>query len=110
MFPSELGSRRKCWGNGAGDRIRTGDINLGKVALYQLSYSREAHCKSHEANFVIARGRTSPKANFIVARGMEYCQTACNTIPLRTRTLTNLWLYPIFTVTQHRFPNHFELI
>jgi hypothetical protein len=29
---------------GAGDRIRTGDINLGKVALYQLSYSREASC------------------------------------------------------------------
>src|SRR5260370_29085247 len=28
------------WGNGAGDRIRTGDIDLGKVALYQLSYSR----------------------------------------------------------------------
>ena len=27
-------------GNGAGDRIRTGDIDLGKVALYQLSYSR----------------------------------------------------------------------
>jgi hypothetical protein len=26
--------------DGAGDRIRTGDINLGKVALYQLSYSR----------------------------------------------------------------------
>ncbi len=26
--------------NGAGDRVRTGDINLGKVALYQLSYSR----------------------------------------------------------------------
>ena len=25
---------------GAGDRIRTGDINLGKVALYQLSYVR----------------------------------------------------------------------
>src|SRR5437763_1303541 len=24
----------------AGDRIRTGDIDLGKVALYQLSYSR----------------------------------------------------------------------
>jgi hypothetical protein len=28
--------------NGAGDRIRTGDIDLGKVALYQLSYSRVA--------------------------------------------------------------------
>jgi hypothetical protein len=27
-------------GDGAGDRIRTGDIDLGKVALYQLSYSR----------------------------------------------------------------------
>ena len=25
---------------GAGDRVRTRDINLGKVALYQLSYSR----------------------------------------------------------------------
>ncbi len=25
---------------GAGDRVRTGDIDLGKVALYQLSYSR----------------------------------------------------------------------
>ena len=31
--------RKGCW-NGAGDRIRTGDIDLGKVALYQLSYSR----------------------------------------------------------------------
>ena len=26
----------------AGDRVRTGDLNLGKVALYQLSYTREA--------------------------------------------------------------------
>ena len=26
-------------GIGAGDQVRTGDINLGKVALYQLSYS-----------------------------------------------------------------------
>ena len=32
---------------GAGDGIRTRDIDLGKVALYQLSYSRsirELHC------------------------------------------------------------------
>ena len=28
--------------DGAGDGIRTRDINLGKVALYQLSYSRVA--------------------------------------------------------------------
>ncbi len=26
---------------GAGNRVRTGDIQLGKLALYQLSYSRE---------------------------------------------------------------------
>ena len=26
---------------GAGNRVRTGDLNLGKVALYQLSYSRK---------------------------------------------------------------------
>ena len=30
------------WRYGAGDEIRTRDINLGKVALYQLSYSRSA--------------------------------------------------------------------
>ena len=27
-------------GVGAGNRVRTGELNLGKVALYQLSYSR----------------------------------------------------------------------
>jgi hypothetical protein len=35
------GPSRSPWKEfGAGDRIRTGDIDLGKVALYQLSYSR----------------------------------------------------------------------
>ena len=29
--------------NGAGDGIRTRDIDLGKVALYQLSYSRDIY-------------------------------------------------------------------
>ncbi len=28
--------------SGAGDRARTGDLDLGKVALYQLSYSRSS--------------------------------------------------------------------
>jgi hypothetical protein len=28
--------------SGAGNRVRTGDLNLGKVALYQLSYSRSS--------------------------------------------------------------------
>ncbi len=41
--------------NGAGDRIRTGDIDLGKVALYQLSYSREATCSSPEATASLSR-------------------------------------------------------
>jgi hypothetical protein len=27
----------------AGNRARTGDLNLGKVALYQLSYARVEH-------------------------------------------------------------------
>ena len=37
----------------AGDRIRTGDPNLGKVVLYQLSYTRiVATC---EANCLCAR-------------------------------------------------------
>ena len=30
------------WGIGAGDRVRTGDLLLGKQTLYQLSYSRPA--------------------------------------------------------------------
>jgi hypothetical protein len=28
----------------AGNRARTGDLNLGKVALYQLSYARKLRC------------------------------------------------------------------
>ena len=87
MFPSNV-----YVGNGAGDRIRTGDINLGKVALYQLSYSREANCMNrHEANVII------------VARGLENCQTWVETAKLRedypreTRTPIHLRLYRIFT-------------
>lgn len=32
--------------NGAGNRVRTGDLNLGKVALYQLSYSRNCYSQT----------------------------------------------------------------
>ncbi len=42
--------------DGAGDGIRTRDIDLGKVALYQLSYSR-------------------PVENPIVHQKQERCQT-----------------------------------
>ena len=41
---------------GAGDGIRTRDIDLGKVALYQLSYSR------------------SNSGNLIVSRTLRHCQ------------------------------------
>jgi hypothetical protein len=34
------------WGGGAGDETRTRDINLGKVALYQLSYTRAREAKN----------------------------------------------------------------
>ena len=32
----------------AGDRARTGDPNLGKVVLYQLSYTRIAMCRPED--------------------------------------------------------------
>ena len=35
-------ARRERGENGAGDRSRTDDFDLGKVALYQLSYTRPA--------------------------------------------------------------------
>ena len=44
--------------SGAGDRIRTGDIDLGKVALYQLSYSRSSET--------------------IIVNRCRSCQTVCN--------------------------------
>ncbi|SOZ35409.1 hypothetical protein CBM2605_A180020 [Cupriavidus neocaledonicus] len=38
--PKQKGKRGFPLGIGAGDESRTRDLNLGKVALYQLSYSR----------------------------------------------------------------------
>ena len=59
------------FGNGAGDGIRTRDINLGKVALYQLSYSREGNCFVPPAK---SRHRREPNT-LIVARWKRDCQT-----------------------------------
>ena len=36
--------------NGAGDEIRTRDLNLGKVSLYQLSHSRTRRIGTHTHN------------------------------------------------------------
>ena len=38
---------------GAGNEVRTRDLNLGKVALYQLSYSRVANEYSTGSVFVV---------------------------------------------------------
>ena len=46
---------------GAGNEIRTRDLNLGKVALYQLSYSRVKGCALWGmALFVSTGGRCKP--------------------------------------------------
>ena len=37
---------------GAGDESRTRDLNLGKVALYQLSYSRIGSVNCSEPHFL----------------------------------------------------------
>jgi hypothetical protein len=60
---------------GAGDGIRTRDIDLGKVALYQLSYSR-------------SRGTT------IMATLDRLCQTLYNRMEMKT---LKSWLktYPV---------------
>ena len=41
--------------DGAGDGIRTRDINLGKVALYQLSYSRLEGPKRHSPTSLLRK-------------------------------------------------------
>ena len=38
---------------GAGNEARTRDLNLGKVALYQLSYSRIAERRRHYTDFCL---------------------------------------------------------
>jgi hypothetical protein len=47
--------------DGAGDGIRTRDINLGKVALYQLSYSRAGYFD------IVSRG----------SAGCQFTQSSC---------------------------------
>ena len=44
----------------AGDRVRTGDIQLGRLTLYQLSYSRnflKKHIKSGESRIRTCEGK-----------------------------------------------------
>ena len=59
-----------CCKNGAGDETRTRDIQLGRLALYQLSYSRQQAFNYHAlqtfpAEFV--RGLSFPQENVSIA-------------------------------------------
>ena len=59
--------------NGAGDGIRTRDINLGKVALYQLSYSRLGNFHFLTAAAPLSRVRNRFGENAGVNRASPMC-------------------------------------
>ena len=62
---------------GAGDEVRTRDLDLGKVALYQLSYSRGRFI----ATFVALNGDTKVTGQLSLPRA-EAKKTAAGTFPL----------------------------
>ena len=66
--PMKKGSRSFPFKFGAGDESRTRDLNLGKVALYQLSYSRVA---SLFGNFLVLQEVLLPNevSHSIVKKG-----------------------------------------
>jgi hypothetical protein len=75
---SRLGDRKRDgWRkeeSGAGDGIRTRDINLGKVALYQLSYSRLGESGSLRFRLWMFRGY-STFSNEIVRKSIHLIAT-----------------------------------
>ncbi len=97
-------------GFGAGDGIRTRDINLGKVALYQLSYSREGTRTGHREGCRPAIDESS------VARGGRDCQTCAQSTRRTSRPSTRsatpfgFGIYLIFTLAEALSSNHFEAI
>ena len=77
-------SRRFGRKDGAGDGIRTRDINLGKVALYQLSYSRAWEEISLS---LLKRGAVNPSQ-----RSHLQCFCKCNKeLPVTFYTYSVLW-------------------
>ena len=60
-----LQTARKC---GAGNESRTRDLNLGKVALYQLSYSRLAARQNTEPKMLARSAGFEPTTPWFVAR------------------------------------------
>ena len=53
---------------GAGDESRTRDLNLGKVALYQLSYSRIIRQNPHPLKEIMERETSLELATSTLAR------------------------------------------
>jgi hypothetical protein len=52
---------------GAGEESRTLDLNLGKVALYQLSYSRFASLRRHQQQAsIIDDPKTLSRGNIVI--------------------------------------------
>ena len=65
-------------GNGAGDGIRTRDINLGKVALYQLSYSRKVKAvRLVTHSFSQMGGRLATALRFSLKRAFTLSKLLC---------------------------------
>ena len=67
--------------SGAGDGIRTRDINLGKVALYQLSYSRSEalfHFCSGFGDLSIQSGACGCPRTFWGQNGADFHSLTCS--------------------------------
>ena len=79
---------------GAGDGIRTRDINLGKVALYQLSYSR-----SKGATYIVVlvcSEVNSCGCNTSSYEGARRCQRSSKRSDSLTRVLINTSIKSIY--------------
>ena len=68
----------------AGDRVRTGDPQLGKLMLYQLSYSREKPNLEHPPTL-------QPPSSYLKAAGTKKAAhlPGMAAVPERTRALTS---------------------
>ena len=108
MFHDERPDEKLGNGNGAGDRIRTGDINLGKVALLPAeSYSREGKPAFS------AQGRTSIIVARCALRAVKFrawCKTACTGWTAARNSHIHVALPNVHIDAAGSYSNHFELI
>src|SRR5258706_4016905 len=78
------------WIDGAGNRVRTGDIQLGKLTLYQLSYARVADQQYNQSS----AGRQLPGRKF-ETRGRSFDgQRDAVPVPFRAQTNNGISLKP----------------